>query len=151
MNTKFAINNIAEAINEIILPKFASYLEDKKNDPSIQAKIANRVKELEAIEDVVSEIESHVPFKSGDSITIDGINFYYSTEREEMTIGSNLIDHATNYILYDEGINDTWTSRRALKIRILAIVSGLSPSTFEDSLKVVEDQINFEEFRNLPN
>lgn len=148
MNTKFAVETMARAVNDVIVPKFRTYVEIQKNSPTIKAKIKAKIDEIEATEDIVAEIQSNVDFKEGDSISLNGLYFWYNTEKEEL-VTNNKVDIATNTVYSREGLTYSWRAEELLRSRILAIIDGLWKITFPEALKIVEDQIDFAEFIKL--
>jgi len=146
MNKQFAVINTANAVNEIIIPKFRAFVEEQTKSPEIQEKINAEIRRLESIEDTVSEIQSNVDFELGDSIAIGGLHFFYSEEKKELVTSSSIKYIAENSILNKEGIGYTWNIEDSIRTRILAILSNAGEDDFYKLLALVEDGINFQEF-----
>jgi phage pi2 protein 07 len=153
MYTKFAVEHIAESINAIIIPKFNKYTEDRRNDVSLQPLIDAEIKKIEEANDLVENLMSSVEIDKDtyNSISLNGYTFYYNNQTESWDFSSNDIAATVkSNLLYKEGLQNDWRVRDLIKDRIIAIIATVDESNDHDAiLKIVEDQIDFNEFINL--
>jgi hypothetical protein len=148
MYEKFAVNNLVDAISDILVPKLTQFIEDKKNSEEIQAKIKERIKSLEKLEEMVDNMTSSYDFSElrYSSITVDGYNFNYNKDLDVFEMGESIENVAKQTIYRDENLYYvSWSSISNMKTRIKGIVTTLTPASFDEILKIVESQIDFNE------
>lgn len=148
MYKKNAVNRLSGAIKDVILPKFTVYLEDRRNDVSIQELIEKEVEHIEDLEDLVFNMTDSIDFSEfkSNNITLDNYNFRYNKELEDFEFNGDKELAAKGKILYQEGLTTSWTISNMISRRIDAILVTLEETSFDEILDIVEDQIDFNEF-----
>src|SRR5665647_3554893 len=118
------VNRLSEAIKDVILPKFTVYIEDRKNDLSVQGLIEKEVEHIEMLEDLVFDMTDNIDFSEfkSNNITLDNYNFKYNKELEEFEFNGDKELAAKGKILYQEGLTTSWTVSNMISRRINAIL-----------------------------
>lgn len=146
MNTN-KIDNISQAISDIIIPKLEKYIEDRKNDVSLLDKIEAIVDKIDDYETLVNELvtnELEDNFK--ERIEIGGYGFTYEETLNAHIFNGNKLYRAKNDVWEQEGLDYYWRYSERINNRITAIVSTLEETSFDQIVKIVESQIDFNEF-----
>lgn len=150
---KFAVTELEEAIADIIMPKAESYYTDRKNDVVLNELIEKEIAVIEALEDLVSNITSNVDFSNYTEKTngmyINGYYFMYDKSKDDFVFSGDIESYARNLVLNREGLQSEWKYRSLIRKRIKAILVTLDTQSFEDILKNVEAQLDYNEFINL--
>lgn len=147
---KYQAKITTEAIKNIILPKFDNFMEDLRNSKEVQKEIAEEIKKIEALEDILSnaELDVHLNENSSLGIWMNDYNFAYNKDSGLVKIDGGTKYNAERKVYGKHNLYTDWMKRELLNTRIEAIVSLLDPMAFEDILTVVESQIDFKEFLN---
>ena len=146
MLKKFTVNTISKAISNIIVPKFEKYVEDRKNDISLQEKIDEIVDKIDDYELLVNGLVETLEPNFKDSITIGNYYFYYNTDANAYVFSGNKLDTAKGEVWSKNNLYSNWTHTNNIRTRITAIVATLAETSFDEMLKIVESQIDFNEF-----
>lgn len=151
MYTKHAIHSLSESIEPIILKKFNTYFEDRQNDVSLLPKIDVIVNHIEELEDTIAEMTNDLSFKNGDYITLDGYSFSYTTETGDFIYSGDKLHNAKYNVLSKEKLSYDWKAKDLIKKRITSILNTIDEvnTDFDTILKLVENQIDFNEMINL--
>jgi hypothetical protein len=148
MYRKFAVENLVKDLSNIILPKFDKWVEDKKNSKEIKAKIQDKIEEIELVQEMVDNMSEQ--FNSPEtwaSINIGQYSFEYNKEKDSFEIREGIEEIAKRIVYRDANLYwISWETTGKLVDRIRAIVTTLSPTSNTEVTKIVESQINFEEF-----
>lgn len=142
---------VSESINNVILPKFRKYIEDRQNDISLNEEIEKEIAKIEKIIDFVNDISvDELPedtLENGIRFNIGDLSFGYDSETESMKLQWYTPEVlAKNTVLNRHNLSHCWSKEEALRERILAIVSMLDDGNFDDILKVVETNLDYNEF-----
>ncbi len=142
---------VSESINNVILPKFHKYFEDRQNDISLNEEIEKEIAKIEKIVDFVNDIPvDELPedvLENGVNFSIADLSFRYDSETESMKLHWYTPEElAKNIVLNRHNLGNSWRKEELLRERILAIVSMLDDGNFDDILKVVETNLDFNEF-----
>lgn len=146
MLEKFTVNTISSAISDIIVPKFEKYVEDRRNDISLQEKIDEIVDKIDDYELLVNSLVETLEPNFEKDITIGSYYFHYSTDANAYVFGGNKLETAKGEVWSKNNLYTNWTHTSKIKNRIAAIVATLAETSFDEMLKVVESQIDFNEF-----
>jgi hypothetical protein len=145
MTKNFEVENLTNALTDIIIPKFDKYVEERKNDISLQEQIDAIVDTIDNYEVLVNDLVKNLGTDFKDNIAISGYWFKYSPELETYIYDGEILANARYKVWNKEGLND-WTSTQNIKRRITAIVTTLEPTSFDEVVKIVESKIDFNEF-----
>lgn len=142
---------VSESINNVILPKFHKYFTDRQNDISLNEEIEKEIAKIEKIVDFVNDIPvDELPedvLENGVNFSIADLSFRYNSETESMKLQWYTPEElAKNIVLNRHNLGNSWRKEELLRERILAIVSMLDDGNFDDILKVVETNLDFNEF-----
>lgn len=147
---KYQAKITTEAIKNIILPKFDNFIEELRNSKEVQKEIAEEIKKIEALEDIISnaELDVHLNEDSLLGIWMNDYNFAYNKDSGLVKIYGGTKYNAEQKVYRKYNLYPDWMKKELLNTRIEAIVSLLDPMAFKDILTVVESQIDFKEFLN---
>jgi len=147
---KYQAKITTEAIKNIILPKFDNFMKELRDSKEVQKEVAEEIKKIEALEDVLSnaELDVHLNEDSYLEIWMNGYSFSYHKDSGLVKVSGGAKNNAERRIYEKHNFYSDWIKGGLLNTRIEAIVSLLDPMAFEDILTVVESQIDFKEFIN---
>jgi|GEM_PF-6677795 len=145
---------VSESINNVILPKFCSYFEDRKNDISLNEEIEKEIAKIEKIVDFVNDIPiDELPedvLENEVNFSIGKLSFEYDSQTESMKLMWYTPEElAESIVLNRHNLGNKWEKEELLKKRILAIVSMLDEGNFDDILKIVETNLDYNEFMKM--
>jgi len=149
MTEKFVIQTLSEAVNDIILPKFKKYIEDRRNDISLQDRINAIVDKIDDYESLVNDLVNDLGEDFKGNIRLDEYGFEYNQELDTYVYCEDKLETAKLKIWREDGlVSDTWCDHkdRLIKNRIAAIITTLEETSFDEIVKIVESQIDFNEF-----
>jgi hypothetical protein len=145
MTKNFEVENLTNALTDIILPKFNKYVEDRKNDISLHEQIDAIVDQIDDYELLVNDLVENLETDFKDNISIAGYWFKYSPELDTYIYDGEKLSNARYKVWNKEGLNN-WDMSRNIIRRITAIVTTLEPTSFDEVVKIVESKIDFNEF-----
>jgi len=147
---KYQAKITTEAIKNIILPKFDNFMKELRDSKEVHKEVAEEIKKIEALEDVLSnaELDVHLNEDSYLEIWMNGYSFSYHKDSGLVKVSDGAKNNAERRVYEKHNLYSDWVKRGLLNTRIEAIVSLLDPMAFEDILTVVESQIDFKEFIN---
>ena len=146
MNSKYAIETLTEAVNNIILPKFEKYVEDRKNDISLQPEVEAEVEKIEDYETLVIDLVSNLGKDFKNSINIGEYWFRYDPDLNTHVYANTKLESAKNTVYQKHGLVNYWQPRNGISTRVAAIITTLEETSFDEVVKIVESQIDFNEF-----
>jgi hypothetical protein len=145
---------LTETISDILVPKLTKFVEDKKNSKEIQDKIKEKVHLLEKLEEMVDDMTSSYDFSEVkySAITVDGHTFNYDKEKDTFEMPEGIENVAKQTVYRDENLYwVSWETVSKMKARIRGIITTLTPVNFDEVVKIVESQIDFNEMINPKN
>ena len=147
MNKNFQVNNLSEAVNNVILPKLEKYLEDRKSDISLREKIDAIVDKINDYEALVNDFVSN-DLEDGfqDTVGLGRYWFRYDPDLDTYIYTNSKVQTAENEVYGADGLWNSWSIKELIQIRIKAIITTLDTTSFDQVLKIVESQIDFNEF-----
>lgn len=150
MYRNYQIKKLADAVNDIILPKFEQYLKDRRNDLLLQKRIDAVITKIEKLEDTLNNNFSDFDFSESNwmSINLGKYYFHYNKATDEIKFGDSIENFAEREVWAEEGLYNTWESTEAIRTRVLAILSTIEETSFDKVVEIVEHQIDFNEFIN---
>jgi hypothetical protein len=148
-----AVKTISESVTEVILKKFRIYIEDRKNDVSIQEEIDKEIDFIDELEDLALTISNKysIPKRKGinNYLNFAGYYFKYDENKEEFVFENDKKEYAKSKVLRDHGLSWLYPAEGSIVSRIKAIISTVEASSFDDILDYVEKNIDFNEFIEL--
>lgn len=146
MAKKFQVEKLSRAVEDIILPKFDKYIEDRKSDISLQAEIDEIVDKIDDYEMIVNDLVEELGKDYKDSIGFGRYWFKYDSELDTYIYDGNKLCTARGEVFNREGLYINYDTHSKIRTRIEAIITMFEETAFNEILKIVESQIDFNEF-----
>jgi hypothetical protein len=143
------VNTLTLAVSEILIPKFHEYLKVKQNDPSLLLEVKQEIQKMEALEDLIEDkiMSLSLPeefYKH--SISIGGFYFEYNPIVDSFQFSGDKEGYARNTVFNKHHLFIMRNTESLVKHRIAAIIATLEETSFDEVVKIVEGQLNWDEF-----
>lgn len=149
-----AVKILTEAVMDILTPKFDKYIEDRRNDITLQPEIDKIIDEIENYEDLINNILAADVADLSDSmrdntIALGGYSFDYNKETELFKYLGDIPEIAKCIVCDAHYLNYRWSVTSTMKTRVSAIITTMVETDFDSIVTKIEKDIDFNEFLNL--